>query len=221
MIFSLFKGPADTGEGLPTERGPLALAVGHAVEIDTLGLQGDLVGGEPAMEPPAGGAFVVAAYGEAPLDADTVLHRYYDDDHRMLQVLAPPGGGEADIQDVSLYRPWDSVAPMGRAEWDRWTGPNGHLGAPEYDADGLVFGRYWGDGPGHVDPVEFTERVDDGERVREIHQRCMLYARPVGRVEEMLLLNVERDLAEHARAQGGSVEFLIGYGLGPADVRKV
>lgn len=221
MIFSLFNKRRDTGEGLPAERGPLALAIGHAVEIDTLGLQGDMAGDEPAMGAPEGGAFVVAAFGEAPLDADTVLYRYYDDDHRMLQVLAPPGGGEADIQDVSLYRPWDSVAPMGRAEWDRWTGPQGHIGAPRYDADGIVFQRYWGDGPGHVDPVAFTEVVDDGESRREIHQRCMLYSRPVGRLEEMLLLNVERDVADHAREEGGSVEFLVGYGLGPADIRKV
>ena len=223
MISRLFR-RRDTGEGLPVERGPLGLAIGHAVEIDTLGLQGDMAGAgdvEPAMGPPQGGAFVVAAYGEAPLDADTVLFRYYDDDHRMLQVLAPPGGGEADIRDVSLYSPWDSVAPMNRAEWARWTGPAGHIGAPEYDADGILFRRYWGDGPGQVEPVAFTETVDDGERTREIQQRCMLYSRPVGRAEEMLLLNVERDLASHARDQGGSVEFLIGYGLGPADIRKV
>jgi hypothetical protein len=35
----------------------------------------------------------------------------------------------------------------------------------------------------------------------------------------MLLINIERDL-EQQRA-GGSVEFLLGYGLGAADVRRV
>ena len=208
-------------DALPDERGPLAVAIGHALEIDVLGLQADLTGGEPAMGPPTGGAFVVAAHGTAPLDADTELHRYYDDEHRMLQVMVPPGGGEADVLDLSLYAPWDSVAPMNRAEWDRWTGPDGLIGRAEYDADGIAFERFWGEGPERAPLVEFTEAVEDGETRREIHQRCMLYARPVGRAQEMLLINIERDLATRARAEGGSVEFLIGYGLGPGDVRRV
>lgn len=216
-----FGGRRDEGADLPAERGPLRLAIGHAVEIDTLSLQADMTGAEPAMGPPDGGPFVVAAHGKAAMDADTELHRYYDARHRMLQVLAAPGGDEADVMDVSLYLPWDSVAPMGRAEWDRWTGPDGLIGAPDYDADGIHFDRYWGEGEGHAPLVEFVEEVDDGEARRSIHQRCMLYARPLGRVEEMLLINVERDLADRSREEGASVEFLIGYGLGPADVRRV
>ena len=227
MIMNLFGGRGRGAEDdLPRERGPLRLAIGHAVDIDTLSLQSDLLGAEPAMGAPergpfAGGAFVVEAHGVASMDADTELHRYYDAEHRMLQVLTPPGGGEADVLDVSLYAPWDSVAPMGRAEWDRWTGPNGLIGAPRYDADGIAFTRYWGEGEEHAPLVEFVEEVDDGEARRSIHQRCMLYARPVGRVEEMLLLNVERDLADRSRSEGASVEFLIGYGLGPAAIRRV
>ena len=220
MIGRFFR-RGDTGADLPSERGPLDLAIGHAVEIDTLGLSADLASGDPAMGVPTGGPFVVAAHGEATLDADTVLHRYYDDDHRLLQVLVPPGGGMADVQDVSLYAPWDSVAPMGQAEWDRWTGWDGLIGQPEYDADGILFRRYWGDGPDRVPLVEFTEKVDDGSACREIHQRCMLYSRPVGAGEEMLLLNIERDLARDSRHEGGSIEFMIGYGLGPADIRKI
>jgi hypothetical protein len=37
----------------------------------------------------------------------------------------------------------------------------------------------------------------------------------------MLLINVERDLGERERQTGSSVEFMIGYGLTPADVRRV
>ena len=221
MIRNLFGGGGSREPETPRPLGPLALAIGHAIEIDTLALQTDLLDAEPAMGPPEGGAFVVAAHGVAPLDADTELHRYYDDAHRMVQVLVPPGGGEADVLDVSLYAPWDSVAPAGRAEWSRWTGPNGLIGAPDYDADGLLFRRYWGEGNDHAPLVEFVEEVDDGETPRSIHQRCMLYARPLGRVEEMLLINVERDLADRSRSEGASVEFLIGYGLGPADLRRI
>ena len=172
------------------------------------------------MTLPAGGPFIVAAHGEARLDADMVLHRYYDEEHRLLQVMAPPGAGSEGVVDVSLYQPWDSVTPMSEAEWERWTGPRGLIGAPYYDADGIVFQRFWGEGDGRVDLVEFTEDVDDGETKRVIHQRCMLYARPVGAIEEMLLIGIERDLAAGAR-HGSSVEFMIGYGLAAADIRRV
>ena len=222
MISRFFR-PPEPEPALAQENGPLRLILGGAVEIDTLSLQADLTDGEPAMGAPAGGAFVVAAWGEAKLDADTVLTRYYDEDDRILQVLAPPGANEVAVEDVSLYAPWDSVVPVGAEAWDEWTGRDGLIGQPTYDADGIVFDRFWGDGPGHADLVEFTEDIhteDDGA-TRAIHQRCMLYARTVGRAQEMLLINIERDLAERTSRQGASVEFLIGYGLSPADIRRV
>ena len=219
MIGRFFK--RDAPEALPEERGPLGLILGGAVEIDTLRLQADMATGEPAMGAPAGGPFLVAAVGQAMLDADTMLTRYYDEDHRLLQVLAPPGAGAEAVNDVSLYLPWDSVAPMGAADWLRWTGADGLIGQVEYDADGILYRRYWGEGEAKVDLVEFTEDIDDGEAKRTIHQRCMLYSRPVGSAEEMLLINIERDLADRAAREGASVEFLIGYGLAPADIRRV
>lgn len=206
---------------LPPERGPLRCAISGAIEIDTLGLQASLVSGEPAMGPPVGGTFIVSAIGTARLDGNSELTRYYDDDQRMVQVLAAPGGGEDTIIDVSFYTPWDSVVPGGASEWARWTGPNGLIGAPEYDADGILFARYWGAGQDHADLVEFVETVDDGEASRQIHQRCMLYSRAVGAGEEMLLLNIERDLSYEARAQGAAIAFMIGYGLGAADIRRI
>ena len=219
MIMGLFGGGKK--DELPEEHGPLAVALGGAIELDTLGLQAGLAAGEPALPPPAGGTMIVEAIGTAKLDGATTLTRYYDDDDQILQVMAAPGGGRETITDVSLYRPWDSVTPMTSTEWQRWTGPNGLVGQPEYDADGIMFARYWGEGAGRVDLVEFSEDIDDGETARSIHQQCMLYARPIGPVEEMLLINIERDIGEGVSRQGGSVEFMIGYGLAPADVRRV
>jgi hypothetical protein len=95
------------------------------------------------------------------------------------------------------------------------------IGAPQYDADGVLFTRFWGSGNDHADLVEFVETVEDGERTRQIHQRCMLYARAVGAGQEMLLLNIEADLDSAAQREGSSIEFLIGYGLGTADVQRV
>lgn len=220
MIRSWFGGGAKEPQ-LPPERGPLRCAIAGALEIDTLGLQASLAAGEPAMSLPTGGTFIVSAIGTARLDGNSELTRYYDDDERMIQVLAAPGGGEDTIVDVSLYTPWDSVVPGGPSEWARWTGPRGLIGAPEYDADGILYRRYWGEGQDHADLVEFVETVDDGEARREIHQRCMLYARQVGAGEEMLLLNIERELAQGAHAQGAAIAFLIGYGLGAADIRRI
>jgi len=220
MIRSLFGGGRKTPP-LPAERGPLACAISGAFDIDTLGLQASLAAGAPAMGAPKSGPFIVAAVGTARLDGNTELTRYYDDGARMLQIIAPPGGGRDTVADVSLYAPWDSVVPASSSEWTRWTGPRGLIGAAQYDADGILFQRYWGDGDGHTDLVEFVETVDDGEKQRRIHQRCMLYARDVGAGQEMLLLNIEADLDEAARHEGASIEFLIGYGLGVADVHRV
>ena len=208
-------------EDLPEERGPLAVAIGGALEIDTLALEADAAGASPGMDLPAGGPFIVVAYGEARLDPETVLSRYYDEDDRLLQVISAGGRPGDPASDVSLYQSWDSVVPSGSGEWARWTGSDGMIGQPTYDADGILFERYWGEGSGRAEPVQFVEEVDDGRTKRSIHQTCMLYSRPLGQTMEMLLLNVERDLGEAQRRQGGSVEFLLGYGLGPADIRRV
>lgn len=221
MIFGMFGGGKSDESSTPTERGPLGVSLSGAIQLDTLGLQASLASGDPAMPPPTGETMIVAAVGHARLDGDTILTRYYDNEDQILQVLSAPGGGAETISDVSLYRPWDSVTPMSQSEWDRWTGSNGLIGQPDYNADGIMFARYWGEAAGKVDLVEFTEDVDDGETTRSIHQRCMLYARPVGTAEEMLLINIERDLGEQNARQGGSVEFMIGYGLSPADVHRV
>ncbi|ORE97855.1 DUF2491 family protein [Aurantimonas sp. 22II-16-19i] len=220
MIFSLFGGK-DKADNLPKERGPLGIALGGAIEIDTLALEADAAGTNPGMALPAGGNFIVVAYGEARLDGETILSRYYDEDDRLLQALSSTGKPGDAIKDISLYSAWDSVVPADRSEWNRWAGPAGLIGQPSYDADGIVFQRYWGEGAGRAELVEFVEEIDDGERLRSIHQTCMLYARPLGRTQEMLLINIERDIAERASREGGSVAFLLGYGLSPGDVRRV
>ncbi|RZI76435.1 MAG: DUF2491 family protein [Pseudomonas sp.] len=220
MIRSLF-GLGRKEPTLPPERGPLRCAIGGAFDVDTLGLQALLAAGEPAMGAPVGGPFIVSAIGTARLDGASELTRYYDDDHRIIQVIAAPGSGPEAVADVSFYAPWDSVVPGSSGEWDRWTGPRGLIGAPQYDADGIAFSRFWGTGGGHADLVEFVETVDDGAAQRRIHQKCMLYARPVGAGQEMLLLNIEADLDTAARREGSSIEFLIGYGLSVADLQRV
>lgn len=205
---------------LPEERGPLAVGIGGAIDIDFLSLEANALGGDPSMALPSSGPFIVAAYGQAQLDATSVLSRYYDDEHRMIQTMSGGKPGDA-IEDISFYHPWDSVVPSGAQAWSRWTGPQGLIGLPRYDADGILFERFWGEGDERAPLVEFVETVNDGETTRSIHQSCMLYYRPLGQTREMLLINVERDLGGVQSQTGSSVEFLIGYGLSPADVRRV
>ena len=220
MIRKFFSKKEEEPE-LPTDRGPLAVPIGGALDIDMLGVEASLAAGEPGMAIPTGGPFVVAAVGTAKLDTDMFLTRYYDDDNRILQVMAPKHPDESGIVDISIYQPWDSVSPASESDWAEWTGPNGMIGAPTYDADGLMFDRFWGEGQGQAELVEFVEAVDDGDTTVRIHQRCMLYSRAVGAGEEMLLLNIERDLDDAAAREGASIEFLLGYGLGAGDVRRV
>lgn len=205
----------------PVERGPLAVAIGQAIEIDDLTLQASLAGRPCALEMPSINPFIVAGIGQTMLDADMQLTRYYDDEDRMIQVMGAPGCSIEEAVDVSFYMPWDSVVPAGRSDWDEWTGPNGMLGLPTYDADGIVYQRFWGDGDGRMALVEFVEEVEADGVTREIHQKSMLYARDLGGINEMLLILTQRDLKGHAAEGGASIEFMIGYGINSADVKRV
>ena len=205
----------------PVERGPLSVANGQAIEIDDLTLRASLAGRECAMDLPSINPFIVAGIGQTMLDADMQLTRYYDDDDRMIQVMGAPGCSIEEAVDVSFYMPWDSVVPASRADWDEWTGPSGSLGLPTYDADGILYRRFWGDGDGRMALVEFVEEVDAEGSKREIHQKSMLYARDLGGLNEMLLILTQRDLKGRASEGGASIEFMIGYGINSADVKRV
>jgi len=217
------RGRGEEKKHLPEERGPLQVGIRGALSVDTLSLQASLAGQEPSMQLPDVSTFVIAGIGQSMLDADMQLTRYYDDEDRMIQVMGAPACGPEDIVDTTLFLPWDSVVPASRADWTRWTGPEGCLGLPTYDAEGTLFQRFWGDGDGRTELVEFIEEVEAAEGPRrEIHQKCMLYARPLGPVaREMLLILTQRDLSGKGSESGASIEFMLGYGLSVADVRRV
>jgi hypothetical protein len=218
MVFGSLKGLFGGGSETPPARtGPFGLGIGRAVAMDTMRLrleEGRLARGLP---PPT---LVVSGHGVAELDGTGSLHRYYDDAGAMLQVLCVGGIGDEFMREITLYHPWDEVVPASAAEWATWDGEGGRIGAPVFEADGFRFERAWGDpATPWVAPAEFTETIsfDEGE-TRVLHHKMMPYRREIGTAVEALIIAVERDLASNDR---GSVTFMIGYGLGRADVTPV
>jgi hypothetical protein len=215
-LTSLF-GLKDEPQAASSPPGPFALSLGRAVSLDTLRLrleEGRLARGLPPQ------TLVVTGHGVAMLDASGILHRYYDDDGNMLQVLCLGGVDDASIREITLYHLWDEVVPASEAEWAAWDGPDGRIGAAVFEADGFRFDRVWGEPTTPwIPPAEFTEdiAVDEGPR-KQVYQKIMPYRREVGSVVETLIIAVERDLASLDR---GSVTFMIGYGLAAADVSPV
>lgn len=219
MVFStlkgLFGGPVETAA--PAAVGPFGLGLGRAVALDTMRLR--LEESRLAMRLPPD-TLVITGHGVASLDASSSLHRFYNDDHAMLQVLCAGGTSDDAIQEVTLYHLWDEVVPTTFSEWAAWDGPGGKIGAAAFEADGFRFERVWGqpDTP-YVPPAEFTEEITvNGAPPKYLHQKIMPYRREVGSMVETLIIAVERDIASNDR---GSVTFMIGYGLGKSDVTPV
>lgn len=220
MVFNGLKGLFGRGTGASAPQhglGPLGLGIGRAASLDVMRLR--LEESQLAMKLPPD-TLVITGHGTAPLDASSVIHRYYDDNHTTLQVLCTGGISDDCVREITLYHLWDEVVPTTHQEWAVWDGPNGKIGQAVFEADGFRFERVWGDpSTPWIPPAEFTEEVsvDEGPN-RVIHQKIMPYRRDVGMLIETLLIAVERDLSTNDR---GSVTFMIGYGLSPADVTPV
>lgn len=199
-----------------TTAGPFGLGLGRAVSFDVTFLK--LAGPSLAMGlPPA--SMVITGHGFVDLGQGSLLHRFYDDEDRMLQVVC--NGSVDEVQEVMWLRPWDNVVPATLGEWQAWAGEGGKIGRQTYDADGAVFERVWGDPrTPWIPAVEFVEdvTVDEGP-ARSIHQKSMAYRRtlPSGIVENLIII-VERDLASR---DPGDISFMLGYGLAPADITPV
>jgi len=212
----LFGGSAEP-DPASAPAGPMGLGIGRAASMDMMRLRVE----EPrlALALPSE-TLVITGYGVVDLGGGSSLHRFYDDNHTMLQFLCEFGTDDAAIREIMLFRPWDSVSPASESEWRAWDGPGARIGSATFSADGHVFRRVWGDpGSAWIGPSEFVEevRADDGS-VRQIHQKVMPYKREVGVLVENLILAVERDLSSRDR---GTVTLMIGYGLQPADVTPI
>ena len=190
---------------------PLGLRLGAAVDIDTLPLR--MHADELHIDLPEETKLIVAQ-GFVDLGGDTYVHRYYAGDDTMIQVLTAHGVEDEHIEEITLYVPYKSYYPSTPEEWAPWTGDGGKLGAPSYRLDDETeYSRIWfDDTDGHVDPVEFTEKIYDdpeADEARAIHQKVMLFGRNLeaGKKNEYLLLAVESHDGET------TVELMVGVDL--------
>ena len=198
---------------------PLGLRLGAAVDIDTLPLR--MHADELHIDLPEETKLIVAQ-GFVDLGDDTYVHRYYAADDTMIQVLTSHGVEDEHVEEITLYVPYESFYPATPEEWAQWTGRAGKLGAPRYRLkDETEYGRIWfDDADGHVDPVEFTEKVYDdpeGDVSRAIHQKVMLFGRNLeaGKKNEYLLLAVESYDGET------TVELMVGVDLELTGLRVI
>ncbi len=140
------------------------------------------------------------------------LHRFYDDEDRMLQAITGSRDG-GDAEEWSFYVPAGSehLPQDGRVgDWiDR-------LSRPEIEHDGERFDRLWYEGDDRTQPpVRFVETVyerADMTEGREIVQECMVYGREAPQGELLLLALVM------GQGREATFERMLGTGLRPHQV---
>lgn len=186
MIFrGLFGGRKDEVEtsAVPVIRN---VTIGRTVRLDPLAWR--RLGSDAAFRLDTD-TLTISAQGMVDLGADGFVHRFYTDDHIMLQMVSPDARGQ-QADDFTLFVPWSSAYPPdGRARrvWDD------RLRAPTFVEDGLPpYRRFWfGDADARQEPVSFWEEIFDdrtARRGRRIYQTCMLFSRDLpGEGRELLL----------------------------------
>lgn len=136
----------------------------------------------------------ITAQGLVDLGADGFVHRFYTDDHLMLQMVSPdPQGRQAD--DFTVFVPWSSAYPPDARARRAWAD---RLRARTFTDEGLPdYSRYWfGEADARQDPVSFWEDIHDdrsGQHPRRIFQTCMLFSRELPGEGRELLLAIEME----------------------------
>lgn len=162
-------------------------------------------------------ALEITAQGTIALDSGQHVHRFYTDDHVMLQAMSDDATG-AEAYDFSLFIPWTSAYPPGPRERRLWTD---RLSEPVFDgaAEELPsYPRYWfAESDARQPPVTLWESIWDSRTATvpygRIFQTCMLYARELsGGRELMLALEMEPEKAP-GKSADISHEIMVGIPL--------
>lgn len=193
---------------------PMGLVIGGSWRAELFGVRAN----NDAYQFEAGDAdSIIAAYGQADLGDGVILHRFYDADDQMLQILSDKANPDA-IQEITLFQPFDSIQPNTTAGWQEWTGAQGWMRRKTYELDdGTLYQRVWfADDPGDVEPVQFTENISRERNTpgnEHIEQHSMLYSREIagGQPEHLLVI-------KETNADGSSIELMVGIDLSPAEL---
>ncbi len=158
----------------------------------------------------------ITAQGLVDLKDGGFVHRFYTDDHVMFQAVSDDRAGQR-LTDVTIFVPWDSAYPGGRADRDAW---GKRLRARSFNAAGLPeYHRFWfGDEAESQEPVTFWEELHDdrdGVPDRKIFQTCMLFARDLPGEGRELLLAIEMETEDREV----SFETMIGVPLEVGEFR--
>ena len=156
----------------------------------------------------------ISAQGLIDMGADGYVHRFYTDDHLMLQMVSPDAAGQR-AEDFTLFMPWSSDYPTDGAARRRFAD---RLRAPTFTDDGLPeYRRFWfGEDAERQEPVKLWESVYDDREARaerRIYQTCMLFHRDLPGEGSELLLALEME------PEGGDVthEIMVGIPLAVAE----
>lgn len=214
MFRKLF-GSTDKTEPAPALASVRNITVGRTVALDPLawrrlGDQTCFALDRDALE--------ITAQGVVRLDDGAFVHRFYTDDHIMLQAMSDDEAGLA-AYDFTLFTPWSSAYPPNEQARGRW---RDRLSEPVFrgEAEGLPdYPRYWfSETQERQPPVMLWETIYEDRTATQpyakIFQTCMLYARdlPGGR-ELMIALEQEPEGGEPTH------EIMVGIPLDMAEFR--
>jgi hypothetical protein len=178
---------ASAAPGLPAIRN---ITLGRTVWLDSLAWR--RFGGEARFTLDRD-TLEITAQGLVDLKDGGFVHRFYTDDHVMFQAVSDDREGQS-LTDVTVFIPWESAYPGGRADRDAWAA---RLRARSFTGTGLPdYQRLWfGDEAEIQEPVTFWEDLHDdrdGVPDRRIFQTCMLFARDLAGEGRELLLAIEQ-----------------------------
>lgn len=168
-------------------------------------------------------ALEITAQGVVQLDDGPFVHRFYTDDHVMLQAMSDDAEGRV-AYDFTLFTPWTSAYPPGDRERRLW---KDRLSEPVFDGaaeDLPAYPRFWfAESDLRQPPVTLWESLYDDRTATapysKIFQICMLYARDLaGGRELMMALEMQ---PEDSSGKRGEVthEIMIGIPLEVGEFR--
>ncbi|RYE63286.1 MAG: DUF2491 family protein [Oxalobacteraceae bacterium] len=191
------------------------VTVGRTVSLDPLAWQRL---GEETRFTLDRDALEITGQGVIALDDGKYIHRFYTDDHIMLQAMSDEADGAASY-DFSLFTPWSSAYPPNDRYRRIW---RDRLSEPSFDGEAEdlpIYPRFWfPDSDIRQPPVTLWESVFDDrfatKPYAKIYQTCMLYARDLSGGREMLL-------ALEMEPEGGEVthELMVGIPLEVGEFR--